>query len=97
MRRFCFDGSAFIFGQEDGRKSSHSRSRLRVKHGRNAVVFQYDREFRSAWYQVKPGMHINADPKDQTNNFPQLIIVTRVVSRLGSMENKWCCQKARPS
>jgi hypothetical protein len=27
----CFDGSAFIFGQEDGRKSSHSRNRLRVK------------------------------------------------------------------
>jgi quercetin dioxygenase-like cupin family protein len=46
-------------------------------HGGNAVVFQYDREFRSVCYQVKPGMHTNADPNDQTNNFPQLIIVTK--------------------
>ena len=40
-------------------------------------MFVYDREFRSAWYQLKPGMHINADPRDQTNNFPQLVVVTR--------------------
>lgn len=52
-------------------------SAAREVHGGNAVVLVYDREFRSAWYQLKPGMHINADARDQTNNFPQLIIVTR--------------------
>ncbi len=54
-----------------------SESAARVVHGANAAVFVYDREFRSAWYQLKPGMHINADARDQTNNFPQLVIVTR--------------------
>lgn len=46
-------------------------------HGANATVFFYDRGFRSAWYQVKPGMHVNADPADQINDHPQLMIVTR--------------------
>lgn len=49
----------------------------RQVHGANAAVLFYDRGFRSAWYQLKPGMHINADPQDQTNDYPQLIIVTR--------------------
>jgi mannose-6-phosphate isomerase-like protein (cupin superfamily) len=46
-------------------------------HGANATVFVYDQDFRSAWYQLKPGMHINADPADQTNEFPQLVVVIR--------------------
>lgn len=54
-----------------------SESAARVVHGGNAAVFVYDRQFRSAWYQLKPGMHINANVKDQTNSFPQLIIATR--------------------
>ena len=49
----------------------------RQVHGGNAAVLVYDQEFRSAWYQLKPGMHINADPGDQSNDFPQLIVVTR--------------------
>jgi mannose-6-phosphate isomerase-like protein (cupin superfamily) len=54
-----------------------SESAAREVHGGNAAVFVYDHRFRSAWYQLKPGMHINANARDQTNNFPQLIIVTR--------------------
>jgi len=49
----------------------------RLVHGGNAAVLLYDKEFRSAWYQLKPGMHINADPDDQINDYPQLVIVTR--------------------
>jgi mannose-6-phosphate isomerase-like protein (cupin superfamily) len=52
-------------------------SGARLVHGANAAVLVYDQEFRSAWYQLKPGMHINADPRDQTNDFPQLVVVTR--------------------
>jgi len=40
-------------------------------------VLVYDRELRSAWYQLQSGVRINADARDQTNNFPQLIIITR--------------------
>jgi mannose-6-phosphate isomerase-like protein (cupin superfamily) len=52
-------------------------SATRQVHGANAAVFVYDQEFRSAWYQLKPGMHINADPLEQANDFPQLVVVTR--------------------
>lgn len=65
-----------------------NESAAREVHGGNAAVFVYDREFRSAWYQLKPGMHINADPRDQTNNFPQLVVVTRGAfsARLGGQK-----------
>jgi mannose-6-phosphate isomerase-like protein (cupin superfamily) len=49
----------------------------RLVHGGNAVVLVYDQQFRSAWYQLKPGMHINSDPADRSNDFPQLLVVTR--------------------
>lgn len=49
----------------------------RLVHGGNASVFIYDEKIRTAWYQLKPGMHINKDAHDQTNNFPQLVIVTK--------------------
>jgi mannose-6-phosphate isomerase-like protein (cupin superfamily) len=54
-----------------------AESATREVHGGNGTVLVYDREFRSAWFQLKPGMHVNASPRDQTNDFPQLIIVTR--------------------
>ena len=81
FRRLCFHFWTRGWPEIIPFKESASRQ----VHGGNAVVFQYDREFRSAWYQVKSGMHINADPKDQTNNFPQLIIVTKgsLTARLG--------------
>jgi mannose-6-phosphate isomerase-like protein (cupin superfamily) len=73
FRRLCFH----FWNRGWPEITPFSESAAREVHGGNAAVFVYDRGFRSAWYQLKPGMHINADPKDQTNNFPQLIIVTR--------------------
>lgn len=52
-------------------------SASRRVHGGNAAVLVYDKNFRSAWFQLRPGMHVNADPEDQINDFPQLVIVTR--------------------
>jgi len=49
----------------------------RFVHGANTSVLVYEEGLRSAWYQLKPGMHINVDPKDQVNNFDTAIIVTR--------------------
>ena len=49
----------------------------REVHGGNATVFYYDNQLRSAWYQLKAGMHINADPGGQINDYPQTVIVTR--------------------
>jgi len=57
-------------------------------HGANATVLVYGDGLRSAWYQLKPGMHINADPADQTNDFDTAIIVTkgRFAGRLDGQE-----------
>ena len=48
----------------------------RAIHGANATVLVYDEGLRTAWYQLKSGMHINSDPADQTNDFETAIIVT---------------------
>jgi mannose-6-phosphate isomerase-like protein (cupin superfamily) len=60
----------------------------RMVHGGMASVLAYDDRFRSAWYRLEPGMHINADPEDQVNDFPQLIVITdgRGQARLGGRE-----------
>lgn len=49
----------------------------RSVHGANATALVYDDRLRTAWYQLKPGMHINADPIDQVNDFDTAIIVTK--------------------
>ncbi len=61
----------------------------RLVHGGNAVVFFYQKGLRTAWYQLKKGMVVNADPKDQTNPFPTLFICTRGEgrARLGDKEH----------
>lgn len=49
----------------------------RAVHGGNATPFIYSAGLRSSWYQVKAGMHINAKPRDQVNDFDSFVIVTR--------------------
>ena len=49
----------------------------RFVHGGNVVVFYYSRGLRTAWYQVKKGMVINKEEKDQINPFPTLFICIR--------------------
>lgn len=51
-------------------------SRTRVAHGANVTVLYYQKGFRSAWYQIQKGQHINAELEDQTNPFPTLVIFT---------------------
>jgi hypothetical protein len=60
----------------------------REVHGANMVVFYYQRGLRSAWAQIEKGQHVNADPKDQTNPFPTMIVGIRgkVVARIGGKE-----------
>jgi mannose-6-phosphate isomerase-like protein (cupin superfamily) len=60
----------------------------REVHGANAAVIHYDVGFRSAWYQLLPGMHINPDPRDQTNPYPSLVIVMRgeAHARIGGVD-----------
>lgn len=53
-----------------------SEKYTRVVHGANVTAFYYQKGFRSAWYQILKGQHINEKPEDQTNPFPTLAIFT---------------------
>jgi len=66
------------FGEE------HSR----FIHGGNAVPIYYDEGLRTAWYQVKKGMVINKEERDQKNPFPTLIICIQgaAKAKLGDKE-----------
>ena len=46
----------------------------RFVHGGNMVLFYYETGLRTAWAQIKKGMVINKDVKDQVNPFPSLAI-----------------------
>lgn len=54
-----------------------SKSLTRPVHGGNASIFYYQPGFRSGWFQVEKGQHVNADPDDQVNPFPSMLIMTR--------------------
>jgi mannose-6-phosphate isomerase-like protein (cupin superfamily) len=60
----------------------------RSVHGAEATVLYYDRGFRSAWYRVSEGVHINADPRQQRNPFTSMFIITRgtVSARIDGIE-----------
>jgi len=49
----------------------------RFIHGAQAKILYYEKGLRSSWYQIKKGQHINADPEDQKNPFPTLIIMIK--------------------
>ncbi|MCK4942651.1 MAG: cupin domain-containing protein [Candidatus Aminicenantes bacterium] len=56
-------------------------TRSRFVHGALAKVLYYEKGLRSGWYQIKKGHHVNADPKDQKNPFPTLIIMIKGAAR----------------
>lgn len=47
----------------------------RTVHGGDAAVLFYQEGFRSAYYAINPGQHVNEAPEDQVNPFPSLLIV----------------------
>ncbi|HZD52944.1 MAG TPA: cupin domain-containing protein [Woeseiaceae bacterium] len=58
-------------------------------HGGEALPIYYDEHLRTSWYGIAPGQHINADPRDQVNDFPSLFIVIKggtARARLGGRE-----------
>ena len=49
----------------------------REVHGATMVVLYYQKGLRSAWGQIRKGQRVNADPRDQVNPFPTMIIGLR--------------------
>lgn len=52
------------------------RGMTRVTHGTNGGIFFYQPGFRSGFFHIEPGHHVNADERSQTNPFPSLFVVT---------------------
>lgn len=47
----------------------------REVHGGHAVPLYYGKGLRTAWYGLEPGMHVNRDPSDQSNEFDSIFVV----------------------
>jgi mannose-6-phosphate isomerase-like protein (cupin superfamily) len=64
------------------------RTNSREVHGANMVVFYYQEGLRSAWAQIEKGQRVNADPQDQSNPFPTMLIGIkgRAMARVGGKE-----------
>lgn len=61
----------------------------RTIHGGEAVATYYEPGFRSAWYGILPGQHINADKRDQSNDFGSLFVIVKAGTaraRIGGKE-----------
>lgn len=60
----------------------------REVHGATMVVLYYQKGLRSAWGQVRKGQRVNADPRDQVNPFPTMIIGLRgrAMAKVGGVE-----------
>jgi quercetin dioxygenase-like cupin family protein len=65
------------------RFGSHVNARL--LHGAHATLLYYQEGFRSGYFQIQPGEHVNDAPIAQTNPFPTLFVLTsgKVTSRIG--------------
>jgi len=60
----------------------------RQVHGANATLFYYQKGFRSGWFNIAKGQHVNAPKSEQTNPFPSMIIITRgaLTAKIGGKE-----------
>ncbi len=60
----------------------------REVHGANMIVLYYQKGLRSAWGQIRKGQRVNADPKDQVNPFPTMMIALRgrAMAKVGGIE-----------
>ena len=44
-------------------------------HGSNAGIFYYQPGFRSGWFDIRPGDHVNKEERSKTNPFPSLFVM----------------------
>jgi quercetin dioxygenase-like cupin family protein len=74
-------------GQPEIVKFGDKRSTREV-HGANATVLYYQEGFRSAWFQIEKGQHVNKEEQDQVNPFPTLLLMIRgqIHARIGGRE-----------
>ncbi|GJL94981.1 MAG: hypothetical protein DHS20C05_13860 [Hyphococcus sp.] len=47
----------------------------RFTHGTNAGIFYYQPGFRSIWFDIRPGHHVNENEESRSNPFPSMLIL----------------------
>lgn len=65
-------------------------ARTRELHGGNGVLLYYQPGFRSGWFRIDPGQHVNEPEAMQTNTFPTMLIATKggIHCRIGGEQMK---------
>ena len=60
----------------------------RELHGGSAILLYYQKGFRSGWFKIEPGQHVNETEAMQTNPFPSMLIGTKggIQCRIGGKE-----------
>jgi hypothetical protein len=60
----------------------------RVLHGGSAILLYYHPGFRSGFFRIEPGQHVNEDPLMQVNTFPSMLVATKgaLHCRIGGRE-----------
>ena len=60
----------------------------RMVHGTNMGVLYYQPGFRSGWFNILPGQHVNEDENSRTNPFPSMFILVsgEVTALIGGEE-----------
>jgi len=62
-------------------RTNYLTAETRFTHGTNAGIIYYQPGFRSGFFHIEPGHHVNEDPNSRTNPFPSLIVVTQGEAR----------------
>lgn len=52
-------------------------SETRVTHGTNTGIIYYQPGFRSGFFHIERGHHVNENPDSRTNPFPSLVVITQ--------------------
>lgn len=63
----------------------------RKTHGTNAGIFYYQPGFRSGWFNIKPGDHVNEDKNSRSNPFPSMFILVKgeVTARIDGKDSQF--------
>ncbi len=56
---------------------SFADQETRVTHGANVGVFYYQSGLRSAWFDIRPGQHVNEDERSRENPFPSMFFLLK--------------------
>jgi mannose-6-phosphate isomerase-like protein (cupin superfamily) len=69
-------------------RTNYLTAETRFTHGTNAGIIYYQPGFRSGFFHIEPGHHVNENPDSRTNPFPSLVVITQgeAIARIGGSD-----------